>query len=610
MRRGVKIGLGVFAGVAALAVAALLLLVPRLDLAGFAAARASAALGREVTIGSLRIVPGLPTRIALRDARLANIEGGSRPEMARIARLDAVLSPLPLLRGRVALQEVAAEGFALLLERAPGRRANWRFGAGAPRDGVASPPMLPGLVRLTNAEIVFHTTGGALLTTRIGQARLDAAPAGRPASLDARGSYNGVPLHLEGTLFSADALRAGGALPVTLRMTAEETALLFEGTSTDPFNADGLDGRITFAASSPRAVLAMAGVAGAPEMPVEFAGRARRQGDAWRLEDVAGTLDGSDFEAALLELTEGAAGQPDAVVARLGFARLDLNRLLGAQAGGAEDAPFAAPAAPDPLIRAEVTARAFAHDMLAGSDATAKIEVAPGRFGLDLGFAPEFGGRLSLAGEMLAEGDGARAEARGEIRAADLDGLRRTFGIHGLPVEGPVDVDLAVVATGATLAAARRGARISGVVRMSGGTIAREVIEMASTDLRALFRTSRGRTRLTCLLAAIDIRGGQGEAAPLRIRAGAGTIAGLATFDLNRRVLDLVIGSERATTDFFALDIPVRVHGRFDDPEIVPAEWSRAGRARLAQGGLAPLPPALMDLARQSPCHAGRSLGR
>jgi uncharacterized protein involved in outer membrane biogenesis len=610
MRRRVKIGLGVIAGVVALPAAALLVLVPRLDLAGFAAARASAALGREVTIGSLRIVPGLPTRITLRDARLANIAGGSSPEMARVARLDAVLSPLPLLRGRVALQDVAAEGVTLLLERAPDRRANWRFGAGAPSGGAASALILPGLLRLANAEVVFRTTGGALLTTRIEQARLDAAPAGRPASLDARGSYNGVPLRLEGALFSADALRAGGALPVTLRATAEETALLFEGTSTDPLDADGLDGRITFAASSPRAVLAMAGVAGGPEMPVEFAGRATRQGDVWRLEEVAGTLDGSDFEAALLQLTEGAAGRPDAIVARLGFARLDLTRLSDALDGGAADAPFVAPAAPDPLIRAEVTARAFTHDVMSGSDATARLEVAPGRIALDIGFAPEFGGRLSLAGEMLAAADGARAEARGEIRAADLDGLRRTFGIHGLPVEGPVDVDLAVVATGATLAEARRGARISGVVRMSGGTIAREVIEMASTDLRALFRTSRGRTRLTCLLAAVDIRGGEGEAAPLRIRAGTGTVAGLARFDLNRRVLDLVIGSERATTDVFALDIPVRVHGSFADPEIVPAEWSRTGRARLAQGALAPLPPDLMDLARQSPCHAGRSLRR
>lgn len=91
--------------------------------------------------------------------------------------------------------------------------------------------------------------------------------------------------------------------------------------------------------------------------------------------------------------------------------------------------------------------------------------------------------------------------------------------------------------------------------------------------------------------------------APLRIRAGTGTIAGLMTFDLERRRLDLVIGSERATTDFLALDIPVRVSGTFGDLGVAPAEWSRAGRARLARGGMAAMPPDLVETARASPCY-------
>jgi len=611
MRRRAWIVIGLVLGLPAAAALLALLVLPRVELGGFVAARASAALGREVTIASLRVTPGLPSRVVLTDVRVANIEGGSRPAMMELARLDAVLSPLPLLWGEVALNEVEATGFRLFLERAPGRRPNWRFGDGAaPASATRAAPPLPGLVRLADAEVVFRTTSGNELRTVIETARLLAAPAERPGSLEASGSYNGVPVRLEGALFSRDALRAGGALPITLRATAAETALLFEGTTTAPFDVDGLDGRITFAASTPRAVLDMAGVAGGPEMPVEFAGRATRQGDVWRLEEVAGTIDGTDFEAALLQLTEGNAGAPDAVVARIGFARLDLNRLIGARGDEAGEVPFAAPAMPDPLIRAEITAREFAHDLLSGTDAALSLEIAPGRIALDTRFAPTFGGRVALTGEMLAEAGGARAEGRGEIRQVDLDGLRRIFGIRAVPMAGPVDVDLAVAATGSTLAAAKAGARISAVLRMSEGSIAQEVIEMASTDLRTLFRPSRGRTRLACLLAAVDMRGGTGEAAPLRIRAGTGTIAGLATFDLNRRVLDLVIGSERATTDFFALDIPVRVHGSFADPEIIPAEWSRAGRARLAQGGLAALPPELMDLARQSPCHAGRSLRR
>ncbi len=97
----------------------------------------------------------------------------------------------------------------------------------------------------------------------------------------------------------------------------------------------------------------------------------------------------------------------------------------------------------------------------------------------------------------------------------------------------------------------------------------------------------------------VDIRAGQGEAAPLRIRAGTGTISGLASFDLNRKQLDLVIGSQSETTSDFALDIPVRVSGAFADPSIAPARWSGEGRARLS--GRRPRGAAADGIARLRP---------
>ena len=87
--------IGVVLALPLLAAAGLLLALPRIDLAGVAASYASGALGRAVTIESLRVTPGLPTRIALRGLRVANIEGGTRPDMVELERLDASLAPLP-----------------------------------------------------------------------------------------------------------------------------------------------------------------------------------------------------------------------------------------------------------------------------------------------------------------------------------------------------------------------------------------------------------------------------------------------------------------------------------------------------------------------------------
>jgi hypothetical protein len=138
---------------------------------------------------------------------------------------------------------------------------------------------------------------------------------------------------------------------------------------------------------------------------------------------------------------------------------------------------------------------------------------------------------------------------------------------------------------------------------MRGGAIQKNVIEMASADIRSLFRTDRGLTPVTCLLAGLDMRAGVGTVAPLRIRSAEGTISGSATFNLYRHSFDLTIGSEAKSTGLFALDIPIRASGSFGAPIITPAQWSAQGRAMLAAAdSLSQLPPALRDWARHYPC--------
>ena len=117
MSRRTKLILGVLLAVPLLGLAAIFVILPQIDLASRVAARGTAALGRSLTIDSLRLSPGLRTTVEIRGARLANIEGGSAPHMATLASATATLDLLPLLRGQVVLHEVRAEGFTLLLER-------------------------------------------------------------------------------------------------------------------------------------------------------------------------------------------------------------------------------------------------------------------------------------------------------------------------------------------------------------------------------------------------------------------------------------------------------------------------------------------------------------
>ncbi|MBR0679933.1 AsmA family protein [Roseomonas eburnea] len=628
MGRRTKIILGILAGIPMLAVATAVLVLPAIELAPMAAGRATVALGRKVTIGSLRVSPGLSLGVELRDAQLDNIEGGSRPAMAEVASLSATLDLLPLLRGEVVLRRAAMDGFTLYLERAADRRANWHFGErpATPPPAAATPPDRSGLpmihdLRLTGSEIVFRTTSGKELRTRLDTAAITADALDQPARLTAAGSYSDVPVTMEATLGSIATLRdARIPFPIELNAASSaETTLTFRGTATDPLNVDGAAGSIRFSAATPAAILAMAGAGGTevPPVPIALSGRATRSGDVWRLTEAEGALDGAPFAAPLLELTEGGRGQPDAIVVTMDFTRLDVNRLLGArpqgsnQASGDADLPLVVPEMPDPLLRAELGVQELVYARLRATDVRMKAEMAPARIAVESLGLVAFGARFDASGELLpAEGGGAGISATARMTQGDVDTLRRAFGLPRLPLAGQIEAHAAVAAEATTLNAATARARISVVAAMTSGSIAREVIEMASTDVRALFRTSRGMTRVSCLLAAVDVRAGRGEAAPVRIRAGTGTVSGLASFDLNREWVDLIIGSQRETTNFFALDIPVRVSGSFSNPDILPAQWSSSARARMESGSMAPLPPDLRDTARRNPCYSDRSSRR
>ncbi len=592
--------------------------LPRLELADLAAEQASARLGRPVTIESLRITPGQRLDVTLSGVTIANIEGGTRAEMLRLDRLNAGLDLMALLGGQVVLPSAEVAGLSVLLERNAGRVANWHFG---PADPAAAPttaaPSAAGrgwmplfqAIRITGSEILVRTTGGLTLPTRIETASLTSEGLHAPVLLSATGSYNDVALTLEGPLDSIASFRDGGApFSLDLAATAGETTLALLGSARDPLNFDGVQGQIELRAANPDALLALGGAPsqGVPRIALELAGTFDRQGDVWRISMPMGTLDGAPFTGRLLQLTEGARGEPDAITLDLALTRLDLNRVLragGHEADGAADLPLAVFTAPDPLIEARLSAEAFTYGGLEARDARLVASLVPGQVRIPTLAMQAFGARISASGQLEADEADLRITADVTMGEADLEPLRRALGLRELPLAGRVEGRLAIAAHGRSLNAAARDAHVSAVLLMSGGSIAREVIEMASTDIRALFRTARGRTRLSCAIGVLDMRGGVGELAPLRLRSAQGMISGLATFDLNRNRLDLVIGSHRQTTGNFALDIPVRVSGSFADPDVQPAQWSGSGRARLsAPDHTAPIPPALREYARRSPC--------
>ncbi len=602
--------LAVLTGLAGLAWA----LLPRADLAPLIAARIEARLGRGVAIDSLRVVPGRIIELTLHRFRLANVEGGSQPDMAEIETLRAEVEAWPLLRGAVLFRRLEADGATLLLERGPDGRGNWSFGLGGAGDDTPPPREgIPAVLdfALSRGEVVVRTRSGRTLTTRIDHAALAAPDSASPATLRAEGAYGEAPIALQGRLGSFTELNTPGLpFPLALEMRSGEARLALDGTATDPVNFDGIAGRLSLEAPRLGEILHVAGIDAGSDVPVAVAADATREGDDWRFADLSGTLDGHRVAGPLVRFLEGGRGEADTVEANLAFEKLDLARFLATlpdRDGGEDDGlvlPKVLEPQPDPMFRGDLTAEEIALRHLHGTDATLKVDIGPGRVVIETITLSALGGRIEGQGTATLGEGGATVEATLSGSGTTIDQARRAARIEPLPIAGPFDLRATVSGTGATPEEAERNARIVGVLSMQGGSIARELVEQVSTDVRALFRSGSERARIHCLLGVVDTTAGRGDISGVRLSTTAGTVVASGSIDAVGGRVDARIGSVSETTSGLALDVPVRVSGALADPSIGTTEWPRADRARFSVASRARnLPPPLREIAEANPCY-------
>lgn len=576
-------------------------LLAAVNLAPLASWLGSTLLGRPLVLETLRVSPGRWVQVQLAGARLDGLPGGA--PLAELTALTAEIEAFSLLRGPLVVRRLEARGARLLLERDPTGRGNWVLGSGEPAENnsrTTFPTLLDAGLR--ESTIDYRTRSGKLLRFGLEQATLFAPGPAAEARLTAHGRYNDTPLGLEALLGSYPVLRdLAKPFPTDITLRSGTAALRFQGTMTDPLNIDGAEGRLALDTPDLTPLVRLAGEDAPARSPaLRLDGTLQKQGDRWHWSALKGALGDAAVSGQSLTLVEGHDGGPDAITAVLDFDRLDLDRLLAAEGGGQDaDVSLAVDRAPGTLLSLRLTARRLDYGPLAATDARLVAALRPGHMAVDELALSYLGGRVTAKGQVGHE----RIEAQAEAAGVQAEALRRLLGLGALPLGGRLDARFALDAAGATLNAAARVAHASAVVRMQGGSVGRRVLELVSTDIRGLFRTAEGSSPVSCLLAVVDLRGGRATVAPLRLRAGDGTVHGNGTVDLRQRRIDLVIGTEPATTGTLALDVPVRVSGSLDDPSIRPAAWSTEGRAALdAPNAVGRLLPELRPFARQSPC--------
>jgi AsmA protein len=450
---GLLVGLGLVALTYALDAGAL---TPRI------LAAIEAATGRGATLGRVSIGLGLTPRVTIEDATLANIPGGTRPEMARIRRMEASLAVLPLLGGEIAFRQVSVAGADILLETAADGTPNWVFRP-APRDvdpaaAPATPPAADrparriaiGALTVTDSRVTLPDP--RLGTVSIETARVQGIGSGGTESFTARLGLHGITFALIGEV-------PPGAAPIRATLAAGANRLAAQGR---PGDAIAIEAALPDYAALRPLFVALAPGATLPDSLPPLTGTLRLGAD---LRPVAATL-----QAGAADL---AAWRPGLALTRLDLAAPSLDQPAEVTVSGSQSGqPFTAtltvdraaallPGAPDaPLgvtlraeaagARAEATGRIQHPRAMAGASFDLRLSVPD-----MLALAPILPDPLPLRDATITARIVAEGPLRGPLRIEALriaapalaaEGEMRLtpgkpFGIEGRLVAERIDLD-------------------------------------------------------------------------------------------------------------------------------------------------------------------------
>lgn len=580
-----------------------------------AQALASHLLHRQVSIAMLEIHWNDPLRISLRDLAVANMPGGSASHIITVAAIDAEIDRKALFDGRLVYRHLRIDKPVVVLERDTKGQGNWKFGdprtGSREADGLALIPknrrQFPSLLdaKVTQGVVRYRASSGAWLSIPLDDLMIAAQDEDAPVTLSLDGGYNAVDAQLQATTGSFRSLRdAEQPYEAGFTIVTPGAKLDFKGVIAEPVDFEGVQGRLGIEAPKLDALLGVFGSAiGLEGVPLRLTGAFSHAGEQWHLENLAGDLGGNAVEGSLA-LQEGARGRSDQIRAVLDFARLDLARLLPADKSDAgwRGMKLQPPTAKDSAeLDLQVTAQRFAYQAWRASDVTLAASLAPGNLTLDRLAATLADGELEMKGGITAtDRDTGKLNADLRIAHASADTLFAMLGLPQGQVAGALDLQSRFSGQGRTLGHAMASANGQSVIAMQEGRVARGLIELASADLRTLFRQKDEATALRCLLAVVDLKDGRGRLTPLVLRSANGTIRGAGSFNLSDPPqIDLLIRSDPQTTGTFALDIPIRLHGPLDGGDL-KAEPAR--NAALPELPLPALTGAMAKLAQQNSC--------
>lgn len=214
------------------------------------------AMGRELSLnGPISLKWSLVPTIEARDVALANIDGGSRPQMLTAQTIEAEVALLPLLSHRIEIPRLVIIKPDVLIETTQAGRGNWVFTEPAAPNATpaaATAPRKPMDIDVESVTVEDGTltwrngiTGQSVTGTLNSFALLEPSETS-PVRFQLVATYAGTRFEAKGETGSAARLRDAAAKtpwPVKLAVSANTATFSVEGQSTTPLETATFSGK-------------------------------------------------------------------------------------------------------------------------------------------------------------------------------------------------------------------------------------------------------------------------------------------------------------------------------------------------------------------------------
>jgi uncharacterized protein involved in outer membrane biogenesis len=552
------------------------------------------ATGRELLIeGDLKPVwSWIHPRIRAENVRFANADWGQADYLLNAEAIEASISLLPLLGGRVVLPEVHLESAELSLEQDKEGRKNWILKDEEQKDGSRF------FVKLLTVDYGTLRWEDAWRQDSI-VAELSTDETG--VQFSAAGQYNGMPLTVKGHAGHVLSIRDQATpFPVSGQAKIGNTAAKLEGTVTGIVGFKGIDLKFEqLSGKSMDELYDIIGLAFPKTTPYTVSGRLRRTDGVWLFENFSGKVGESDLSGSIRVQTgkdQRPFMQGEVTAKVLNFA--DLGALVGT------DQPRESGVLPDMPFQPERWESVDADVKINAGTIKRPKQLPIDRFGtrillrdrvltLDpLGFGMA-GGRLIGTVRL----DGTKEPMRGDVkmRVQNLQ-LAKMFPTVKQAQSSIGDLNGLVELSGTGDSVGKLLASANGKigVYMDEGKISRFLMELVALDLWDVARVKMKGDQdieLRCAIADFAVKGGIAQTNALVFDTAVTNVSGGGTINLKTEEMDIKLKPRPKDRGVGSLRTPLHIKGTFGQPDIGPdmGKLTARGGGAIALGILNPL---------------------